>query len=329
MKSRPGKEHDSEWTEEVDPPDPTVPITGWPDFETALRKRFPGESGPVPCEYVVVVYAGAHLGRVFPLVNGPNIIGRSPQVDIALLDEEVSRTHATITLWQTSGGDQVHLEDNGSTNGTFLNGRPVSRVMDLAPGDRIAMGSHVLKLVAMDAMERAFHAVLLDQSTKDTLTGLGNRRTALEELQRRFDLSRRHHRPLSIIMCDLDFFKRINDSLGHLAGDQVLKDFGERVVHGLRTTDVAGRIGGEEFLLVLPETDLEGAMLLADRLRAATGDVPFELPSGPMQVTCSLGVAERREEDRDGGALMGRADGALYLAKRGGRNKVVSDEEVR
>lgn len=327
--SKPGKEPDKDWTAEVDPPDPTVPISGWPDFETALRKRFPGETGPVPCEYVVVVYAGAHLGRVFPLVPGANIIGRSPQVDIALLDEEVSRTHATITLWQGPGGDRVQLEDNASTNGTFLNGRSVTRTADLCPGDRIAMGSHVLKLVAMDAMERAFHAVLLDQSTKDPLTGLGNRRTALEDLQRRFDLSRRHRRPLSIIMCDLDFFKQINDTLGHLAGDQVLRDFGQRVITGLRTTDVAGRIGGEEFLLVLPETDMEGALLLASRLLAATGETAFNLPSGPLKVTCSLGVAERREEDRDGGALMGRADGALYLAKRGGRNKVVCDEPAR
>ena len=327
--SRPGEEPDKEWTQEFDAPEPTVPSTGWPDFETALRKRFPGETGPVPCEYVVVVYAGAHLGRVFPLGAGPNIIGRSPQVDIALLDEEVSRTHATITLWHGPGGERVHLEDKGSTNGTFLNGMPVTRPMELAPGDRIALGSHVLKLVAMDAMERAFHAVLLDQSSKDALTGLGNRRTALEELQRRFDLSRRHHRPLSLVMCDLDFFKQVNDTLGHLAGDQVLRDFGQRVAHGLRTTDVAGRIGGEEFLLVLPETDLEGALLLAERLRVATADTPFELPSGPLTVTCSLGVAERREEDRDGGALMGRADGALYLAKNGGRNKVVFDQPAR
>ena len=327
--SRPDEETGKEWTEETFAADPTVHVTGWPDFETALRQRFPGEVGPVPCEYVVVVYAGAHLGRVFPLVPGPNIIGRSPHVDIALLDEEVSRIHATITLKQGPRGDEVHLEDNSSTNGTFLNGRPMHDRVALAPGDRIALGSHVLKLVAMDAMERAFHAVLLDQSTRDPLTGLGNRRTALEELQRRFDLSRRHHRPLTVIMCDLDFFKRINDTLGHLAGDVVLREFGARVSHGLRTTDVAGRIGGEEFLLVLPETDLEGAMLLAERLRVATGEVPFDLPSGPVKVTCSLGVAERREEDRDGGALMGRADGALYLAKRDGRDKVVSDQAVR
>jgi len=325
----PGKEPEKDWTEEVEAPDPTVPITGWPDFETALRKRFPGETGPVACEYVVVVYAGVHLGRVFPLGAGQNIIGRSPQVDIALLDEEVSRTHAVISLWQGPGGDRVQLEDKGSTNGTFLNGRPVTRTMDLAPGDRIALGSHVLKLVAMDAMERAFHAVLLDQSSKDALTGLANRRTTLEELQRRFDLSRRHHRPLTLIMCDLDHFKSVNDTHGHLAGDVVLRDFGGRVAHSLRTTDVAGRIGGEEFLLVLPETDREGALLLAERLRAATSDAPFLLPSGPLRVTCSLGVAERREEDRDGGALMGRADMALYQSKNGGRNKVVFDQPVR
>ncbi|HLO66967.1 MAG TPA: GGDEF domain-containing protein [Holophaga sp.] len=316
---------DKEWTAEVDPPDPTVPASGWPDFETALRKRFPGETGPVPCEHVVVVYAGAHLGRVFPLVAGINVIGRSPQVDIALLDEEVSRVHASITLTQGPGGERLELEDKGSTNGTFVNGRPVAGALALRPGDRIALGNHVLKLVAMDAMERAFHAVLLDQSSRDTLTGLANRRSTLEEMQRRFDLSRRHHRPLSLIMCDLDHFKRINDTLGHLGGDQVLRDFGARASAGLRTTDVAGRIGGEEFLIVLPETDRDGALLLAERLRAAVRDEPFHLPSGPLSVTCSLGVAERRDEDRDGGALMGRADRALYLAKRDGRDRVVCD----
>ena len=142
------------------------------------------------------------------------------------------------------------------------------------------MGNHVLKLVAMDPLERAFYAVLLDQSTRDPLTGLNNRRSALEELQSRFDLSQRHNRPLAVIMCDLDHFKQINDTLGHGAGDLVLQEFGQRVKSNLRTTDLAGRIGGEEFLLILPETDMEGALLLAERLRAATGEFAFELPAG-------------------------------------------------
>ena len=207
----------------------------------------------------------------------------------------------------------------------LINGQALRGKVQLAAGDRIAVGNHVLKLVAMDSLERAFHTLLLDQSTRDNLTGLGNRRTTLEELQGRFELGRRNNRPLSVIMCDLDNFKLINDSLGHGAGDFVLSDFGERVRRNLRNTDIAGRIGGEEFLLVLPETDMEGAMLLADRLRMATGDFPFELPTGPITVTCSLGVAQSAPEDRDGGALMARADGALYTAKRQGRNRVVAD----
>jgi diguanylate cyclase (GGDEF)-like protein len=311
------------WPEDLDAPPPTLPVSGWHDFETALRKKAPGESGPAACEHVVVVYAGTQLGRVFPLAPGPNLLGRAPSADIVLVDEEVSRTHARITL--EPGSDRVLLEDHGSTNGTFLNGEAVVGMVQLLPGDRITLGNHVLKLVAMDALERAFHAVLLDQSTKDNLTGLGNRRTTLEELQARFELGRRHGRALSVIMCDLDNFKQINDTLGHGAGDVVLREFGERVRHNLRASDLAGRIGGEEFLLVLPETDLDGALLLAERVRAAAADVPFDLPGGPIRVTCSLGVAQRRSVDRDGGALMARADGALYEAKRHGRNQVAVD----
>jgi diguanylate cyclase (GGDEF)-like protein len=314
-------------TPDPDTPDPTVIVPGWPDLETAMRKRSPDEPEPLPSEHVLVVYAGTHLGRVFPLVPGINIIGRSPGVDLPLPDEEVSRTHAWVTLLGPPGNEVV-LEDRGSTNGTFLNDQPIAGPVRLSAGDRISVGNHVLKLVAMDPLERAFYAVLLDQSTRDPLTGLNNRRSTLEELQNRFDLSQRHNRPLAVIMCDLDHFKLINDSRGHGAGDRVLEEFGLRVRTNLRTTDLAGRIGGEEFLLILPETDMEGALLLAERLRAATGEVPFELPPDRLQVTCSLGVAQRSPEDRDGGVLMARADGALYAAKRGGRDRVVSDPQA-
>jgi two-component system, cell cycle response regulator len=136
-------------------------------------------------------------------------------------------------------------------------------------------------------------------------------------------LSRRHGRPISVIMCDLDHFKQVNDLHGHGAGDIVLVGFGDRVRQKLRGTDLAGRIGGEEFLLVLPETEVAGALLLAERLRASLSDTPHLLPKGPIQVTCSFGVAQWVQEDKDAGALLGRADEALYAAKRQGRNKVV------
>ncbi|MGA2079176.1 MAG: GGDEF domain-containing protein [Holophaga sp.] len=312
------------WPPDPEAPDPTVVVPDWPDLETALRRRLPEEQAPPPPEHVLVVYAGTHLGRVFPLSPGVNVIGRSSSADLTLPDDEVSRIHAWVTL-RGAPDNEVVLEDKGSTNGTFLNDQAVTGPARLAPGDRISVGTHVLKLVSMDPLERAFYAVLLDQSTRDPLTGLSNRRSALEELQGWFDLSRRHQRPLSVIMCDLDHFKEVNDTLGHGAGDRVLEEFGQRVKDTLRTTDLAGRIGGEEFLLILPETDLEGALLLAERMRTAAGGEPFQMALGPLQVTCSLGVAQRNSEDRDAGTLLARADGALYSAKRAGRNQVVSD----
>lgn len=318
------------WPEDPDAPDPTVPLHSWGDMETALRKRRPEDSRPQPSEWAVVVYAGANLGRVFPLQPGENIVGRSPQVGITLLDEEVSRVHSCVRMDVAGPGlTRIYLEDLQSTNGTFLNGLPVDAPHLLSAGDRIAIGSHVLKLIAMDALERAFHETLLDQSTKDPLTGLGNRGATLTELQSRFDLSRRHDRPISVVMCDLDHFKQVNDRYGHGAGDIVLAGFGERVRQNLRGSDLAGRIGGEEFVLVLPETDLEGAELLAERLRVSLSDTPHLLPLGPLLVTCSLGVAQRETEDRDAGRLLGRADEALYEAKRGGRNRVVVARSLR
>jgi diguanylate cyclase (GGDEF)-like protein len=290
-----------------------------------MRKRAPEEAElALPAEHVLVVYAGTHLGRVFPLAPGVNVVGRSPSADLTLADDEVSRIHAWVTL-RGAPGNEVVLEDKDSTNGTFVNDQAIVGPTRLMPGDRISIGNHVLKLVAMDPLERAFYAVLLDQTTRDPLTGLNNRRFALEELQNWFDLSQRHDRPLSVLMCDLDHFKQVNDTLGHGAGDRVLEEFGQRVKDSLRTTDLAGRIGGEEFLLILPETDIEGALLLAERIRTAVEGAPFRLAPESVGITCSLGVAQRSADDRDAGALLARADGALYAAKHAGRNQVVSD----
>ena len=321
----PNKEPGIPWPEGPDPMDSTIPLRSLGDIETTLRNRLPQEAAQDPCEWALVVYAGNNLGRVFPLTPGENLLGRSAQAQVTLLDEEVSRVHTRIFVNPGVGEDSaLMIEDLQSTNGTFLNGVHVDKPCHLAAGDRISLGNHVLKLVAMDPLERSFHETLLDQSTRDPLTGLGNRGAILSELQSRFDLSKRHSRPLTVIMCDLDHFKTINDEHGHGAGDIVLATFGERVRQNLRGTDLAGRIGGEEFLLILPETEMDGGLLLAERLRAAIGDHPHLLPTQALRVTCSLGVAQRIPEDRDGGSLLGRADGALYQAKHLGRDRVVA-----
>lgn len=294
---------------------PTHP--GNPEVPTEVRARREGEALPSAAEWALVAYAGAALGRVFPLSLGEVLVGRATECTVILADGEVSRQHARLRVEE----DQVLVEDLQSTNGTRINGETVQGAAAMKAGDRMELGNHVLKLVSLDPLERAFHETLLDMSTKDPLTGLANRGSVLAEFQNRFGLSLRYGRPLAIVVCDLDHFKLVNDEHGHGAGDEVLHAFGERLLTTLREADLAGRIGGEEFLMVLPETDLTGARLLAERLRKVIASTPVALPSGNIRITCSLGLAERGEMDLEAGSLLARADAALYRAKSGGRDQ--------
>lgn len=303
----------------VKPPEQAADtLPSLPEMPTVVRTKQESDALRPPAEWALVAYAGAALGRVFPLSAGETVVGRAPDSGVALLDSEVSRHHARLLLL----AGRVEVEDLDSTNGTRVNGELIDAPLQLQSGDRLAIGDHVLKLVFLDPLERAFHETLLDQSTKDPLTGLANRGSALAEFQNRFGLSLRYDRPLSVVICDLDFFKRVNDTHGHGAGDFVLRTFGERLLTTLREADLAGRIGGEEFIMVLPETDLTGARPFAERLRKAIAAMPMTLPSGDLTITCSLGIAERSPSDLDAGQLLARADAALYQAKASGRNQV-------
>ena len=155
----------------------------------------------------------------------------------------------------------------------------------------------------------------------DALTGLANRSAIDKTLRSEFARARRHGHELSLMMCDLDRFKRVNDQHGHATGDRVLVAFCEVIRKLVRLSDFAGRYGGEEFLLILPDTDLHGAILFAERLRAGFEAArPCEL-----QVTVSIGVASMSGKPRnEPGELMLQADNALYEAKRAGRNRVVA-----
>jgi diguanylate cyclase (GGDEF)-like protein len=159
-------------------------------------------------------------------------------------------------------------------------------------------------------------------ATTDVLTGLNNRRIVLEALDDELARARRHHMVLALIMLDIDHFKQINDTRGHGAGDLVLAQIGGLISASVRQTDRAGRYGGEEFLLVLPCTELSGALELAEKLRRriAAEAVTIGL-NGSVNVTVSLGVAIAHEAE-DADAFLARVDAALYAAKRGGRNRV-------
>jgi diguanylate cyclase (GGDEF)-like protein/PAS domain S-box-containing protein len=156
----------------------------------------------------------------------------------------------------------------------------------------------------------------------DTLTGIANRRHFLEQVE--FELARtdRFHNPGALIMLDLDYFKRINDTYGHPVGDAVLRHFTATAQHRLRKIDLLGRLGGEEFGIFLPGTDAQGAMAFADKLRAHIEATPAPSDKGPIKFTVSMGVAEFDPEDSALEKLLVRADIALYRAKEGGRNQV-------
>ena len=164
---------------------------------------------------------------------------------------------------------------------------------------------------------------LRQQALHDALTGIANRGAALDALRCALSRAARERGPVALLMCDVDRFKSINDRFGHPAGDQVLCEAAMRMRSAVRAYDVVGRYGGEEFLVILPGTSLEGARAQAERLREALADAPFQLEGGPMRVTCSFGVAWRDIVfEEDGSALIREADQALYQAKANGRNRV-------
>ncbi len=163
----------------------------------------------------------------------------------------------------------------------------------------------------------------------DQLTKLPNRLAFDEDAERLYALAMRHSQPLSMIVLDIDYFKSINDNFGHRIGDDVIKLVAEQIKSNLRKGDVAVRWGGEEFVVLLPQTDLAGCEMLAERLRLAVEQARMYGPAGrEIRVTASLGCSQLRRIDTTCGDLFERADRAMYASKKNGRNQVQSSMEV-
>jgi diguanylate cyclase (GGDEF)-like protein len=273
-------------------------------------------------EWALIRYVGQPMGEVIPLPEEGLVLGRAPENGLCLAEPEVSRRHASLQI--SADHACVELLDLGSTNGVFVNGRRVQADPDpvrLVAEDVVRVGGHAFKLKHMDALERQYHQDMVARTTLDPLTGVGNRATVLHQLTAHVDLARRHHRSLAVILVDLDWFKQVNDTYGHRTGDRALEGFGALLLRRLRSSDPVGRLGGDEFLIVLPETSVQLALAAAEGLRRALAEHPLPLEDGQtLALTCSLGVAELKPGDLDGGALLARADAALYGAKAGGRD---------
>ncbi len=168
----------------------------------------------------------------------------------------------------------------------------------------------------------------LDNSLRDALTKVGNRAAMELALKRELCLTKRHNKPLSLLVVDVDHFKKINDSIGHHNGDRVLKHIASLIQETLRQTDQIFRFGGEEFVVLLSDTDLQAAMMVAERIRIAVEFSFIKIPEhGTVQATVSLGASSFSGEDSRE-SLFARADEALYKAKSTGRNRVVNENEI-
>lgn len=192
---------------------------------------------------------------------------------------------------------------------------------------RLLVGKRIVELheELMSAKESMRYA-----ATHDSLTGVTNRGEVLDALRRELDRARRAKKPTSVILADVDHFKNVNDTLGHLYGDTALQEIARRLRSKLRVYDTLGRYGGEEFLIVLPDCDLVSALVRADELRKCVGDKPVVGAKARRNITVSLGVAVSTDHATgDISSLLNQADRGLYAAKREGRNRAVHVEEPR
>ena len=268
---------------------------------------------------VVHIYpTGPGMGTRYPLTDAPVVLGRGNDCDIRINDHSVSRRHARIQ----PGADGYYAVDLQSTNGTYVNDVPAS-ICKLKDGDYLRVGNCIYRYLAGGNVEAEYHEEIYRLTIIDALTDIHNKRYMLEFLDREIARSARYSRPLALILLDLDHFKAINDDLGHLGGDFTLREVAACVKSSIRKEELFARYGGEEFAIVLPETTLEGAAAVAERLRALVEKHTFQYEGRSYPVTISLGVTTTSgDPTMTPHELIRQADEKLYQAKNEGRNRV-------
>jgi two-component system, cell cycle response regulator len=290
------------------------------DAGLTVTQRFSANLGERNRALLVRVDA-TDSGQVHPLNSPVFGLGRHPDNAVCIDDQGLSRYHAKITLL----GEQYWIEDLKSSNGTYLNGRRITSC-ELANGDTVQLGPRVAFRfsVASEDEERVLKQ-LYDASVRDPMTRVFNRHYFANQLQSEQSYAVRHKTELSVVLLDIDFFKKVNDTYGHLAGDEVLRCTARTLEAQLRTEDILARYGGEEFVVLLRGISLVDAARAAERLRTAVERRAITFQDRSIPVTISLGCASALEDvEGTPDALLACADARLYSAKRQGRNRVVS-----
>jgi diguanylate cyclase (GGDEF)-like protein len=293
-----------------------------PSSDTTQRtvSTFGPRRGGLESACLVVIH-GEGLGRRIDLGPHKVVVGRSPEADLHIPHRSVSRRHCEV--WRVADG--YRIRDLGSTNCTRVNDALVDEA-ELADGDHLTVGESILKFISHTSVEARYHEEVYQLATHDALSELCNRRHFSELADKEIARALRHRRSLALMIADLDHFKRINDSLGHVAGDAVLRQFSAILRSHVRSDDIAARIGGEEFAVLLPETAIEEAQALAERLRETVSAVEFQAGDEILRVTVSAGIALLSAGRASRSDLMRAADRALYRAKDEGRNRVCVEE---
>jgi two-component system, cell cycle response regulator len=291
-----------------------------PDTEIICNPLAPIHSTANQTACLVQIYpANADLGQRH-LLNRPLTFGREATCEVGVDEISVSRYHARIV--ERNGN--YYVADLRSTNGTFVNNARVY-VSQLTDGDYLRVGNHIYRFLAGGNIEADYHEEIYRLTITDALTGIPNKRYLFEFVERELARSARHQRPLALVMFDIDQFKAINDAHGHLAGDAVLQALAGSLRCEIRRDELLARYGGDEFTLVSPETDLEGAVHAAERLRELVAAQPVEFDGRYLPVTISLGAtATDGSETLSAPKFIARADEKLYQAKEEGRNRIGS-----
>lgn len=271
---------------------------------------------------IIQVASGADQGRIFSLLQTPRMtFGRAKESTLVLYDPSCSRNHAEIYM---TPDESVFIKDLGSTNGSKVNGDKVTAPRQLVDSDRIQLGDNtILRFSLIPEDDARVQMDVYHRATRDALTGAYNRRQFEEFMGRELAFIKRNSaQGVGLIIFDVDHFKKINDSFGHLAGDEVLKDIGKRVPTCLRTEDVFARIGGEEFAVISRSDSLEGVKIIAERIRETMEKTPASFEGRGILFTVSVGytfVQGKTAIAAD--TLIATADACLYESKHGGRNR--------
>lgn len=282
----------------------------------------------------LVFLTGDLIAVPIPLEREEVILGRAIEADVRVNDAKVSRRHARILTVKNSenGNTEYILNDLNSRNGTLINGQKAAKEI-LHHGDKIIIGEQILRFEMLDEIDREYQRQIHRLLSHDDLTGLLSSRSFFSELRRETAKSRESKKPFCVLMMDIDFFKDVNDTYGHLTGSKTLEEIGVCIMKNLRSGDAAARFGGEEFAAFLLDAELGQGLVAAERIRSEIENHNFSVirkgkPSEKHRITISIGVANFPNDTTDPIELVEMADSALYRAKREGRNRVCAYRDL-